>query len=139
MEKFFKKISFAILIINLIVLIAPMVAIGQSLPVPEGPAGPTGPTSGGGFPQTLERPTLPTDANTVVIILNNIINWVFWVLLFGAAIMILVGAFFFLTSGGDEQKITTARNYILYALVALVVAFLAKGLVALVRAILENS
>jgi drug/metabolite transporter (DMT)-like permease len=126
MEKFFKKISFAILIINLIVLTAPMVAIGQ--------------TTSGGFPQSLNDQTnLPTSADEVVNVLNSIIDWVFWILLFGAAIMILVGAFFFLTSGGDEQKTTTARNYILYALIAIVVAFLSKGLVGLVRYILDQS
>src|SRR3989344_452808 len=42
-----------------------------------------------------------------------------------AVIMILIAAFNFLTGGGNEEKITAARNYLIYALVGVGVALLA--------------
>ena len=38
----------------------------------------------------------------------------------------------FVTAGGSPEKVTTARNVLMYALIGLAVAVLAKGLIALV-------
>jgi NADH:ubiquinone oxidoreductase subunit 4 (subunit M) len=47
--------------------------------------------------------------------------------------MILVGAFYFVTAGGDEDKVETAKKYILYAAVGLAIALLAKAIVEIVQ------
>jgi len=72
---------------------------------------------------------LPEDPATVVNVIDRIEGWIFAILVIGAVIMILVAAFTFLNSAGDPEKTKTARNYVIYALVALVVAFLAQALV----------
>jgi hypothetical protein len=69
------------------------------------------------------------DSTDVYKIINSVINWAFAILLIGAVFVIIMAAFLFLTSAGDEDKVKKARNYILYAIVAIVVAFLAKALI----------
>ena len=64
--------------------------------------------------------------------IDTIIDWAFAILLIGAVLVIIFAAYLFLTAGGDADKVKTARQYILYALVAVVVAFLAKAVIVLV-------
>jgi len=70
--------------------------------------------------------SLPSNPSAAFIVLNNIIDWLFYIILIAAIFMVLVAAFTFLTAAGDPEKTTKARNYILYAIVAVIVAFLAK-------------
>lgn len=62
-------------------------------------------------------------------VVDNITNWLFAILIAVAAIFLIIAAFQFITAAGDEAKIKTARNYVLYALIGVVVAFIAKALV----------
>ncbi len=80
---------------------------------------------------------VPATAPTLVImtVLNNIVNWLFSILLIVAAIFIIVAAYFFVTAMGDTDKVATARMFVLYALIGVLVAFCARGLVALVELI----
>lgn len=66
-------------------------------------------------------------------------GWFWGILLALAVIFILVAAFNFLTSGGEEEKIKKARSYITYAVVAVAVAILATGIVRLTRYLLGES
>jgi len=59
-------------------------------------------------------------------------NWMFGILLLLAVIFIIVAAFKYLTSGGDAEKTKSARDFIIYAVIAIAVAILAKGIIALV-------
>ena len=65
--------------------------------------------------------------------LDTIINVLFTVLVVVAVIFIILGAFSLLTAQGDDTKISTGRQKILYAIIAVVVALLARGLVDWVR------
>jgi cytochrome bd-type quinol oxidase subunit 2 len=49
-----------------------------------------------------------------------------------AVIMIIVGGFRYITSGGDSGNVTTAKNTILYAIVGLVIVALAQFIVKFV-------
>lgn len=49
-----------------------------------------------------------------------------------AVIMIMVSGFKYITAGGDSSKVTSAKSTLLYAIVGLVVAALAEGLVQFV-------
>ncbi len=49
-----------------------------------------------------------------------------------AVIMMIVGGFMYITSGGDAAKANTARHTILYAAVGLVVIGMAQGIIALI-------
>ena len=79
---------------------------------------------------------IPSRSSSVFTVLNSLINWAFYIILFAAVLMIVAAAFVFLTAAGDQEKTSKARGYILYAIIAVVIAFLAKAIVALVANIL---
>ncbi len=68
-------------------------------------------------------------------IIYRLMNYLFSILLIVAAIFIIIAAFMFVTASGDPDKTKTARNFVLYALIGVLVAFGAKGLVSLVGTI----
>ncbi len=72
--------------------------------------------------------TLPEDADLIGI-LRLIANWLFTILMALAAISIVAAAFVFISSGGDSEKLNTARNWVIYALIGVLVALLAQVLV----------
>ena len=72
-------------------------------------------------------------------LLANIVNWMFTVILIVAAIFIIIAAFYFVTAQGDPDKVAKARNFVLYALIGVLVAFSAIGLINFVRMIVESS
>ena len=49
-----------------------------------------------------------------------------------AVVMIIVGGFRYITSGGDSTKVTSAKNTLLYAIIGLVVVALAQIIVKFV-------
>jgi len=71
--------------------------------------------------------------------LNRITNWLFSILLVIAAIFIIVAGYTFVTAQGDPERTKTARMFVLYAVVGVLIGFLAKGLVVLVGTILGYS
>jgi len=73
----------------------------------------------------------------VINTLDSVSNYLFGFLLVAAAIAIIIAAFFFVTAAGDPDKTKTARNFVLYAVIGVMVAFLAKGLVMLVSYIVR--
>ena len=81
--------------------------------------------------------TAPAVAPTkdVMTVLNNLTNWLFAILLVIAAIAIIIAAYHFVTAAGDPDKTTKARNFVLYALIGVLVGFMAKGLIILVKRI----
>jgi len=97
------------------------------LPIGLAVAAPALPTGGAQLPDT---------ANAVWATINAIVNWLFIILIVAAVIIIIIAAWTFLTAAGDADKTKSARNLIIYALIAIVVGFLAKAIVALVAYIL---
>jgi phosphoglycerol transferase MdoB-like AlkP superfamily enzyme len=86
---------------------------------------------GGGVPQL--------QAVDVMEVLNNIVNWLFAILLVVAVIYLILAGYFFVTSQGEPDKMSKARNMVLYALIGVLVAFVSKGLIELVRRIVMGS
>jgi len=89
----------------------------------------------------LEAPTsnpaaCQTDSGTNV---NNIVNTVItvfsWVVGVVSVIMIIVGGFKYVTSGGESNGVTSAKNTILYAIVGLIIVAVAQ---IVVRFVLSN-
>ena len=60
---------------------------------------------------------------------KNVVNIILTVLGIVSVIMIVVGGFQYVTSGGDTNKVTTAKNTILYSVIGVVVALLAAFIV----------
>jgi hypothetical protein len=81
--------------------------------------------------------TAPTTAPTIDIMemLGRITDWLFAILLIIGAIWIIIAGYYFVTAQGDPDKTKTARNFVLYALIGVLIGFAAKGLVMLVGTI----
>lgn len=83
----------------------------------------------------ITAPTIQTNAVNVGTIINNITSWVSGLLIAVAVLFVIYAAYLYLTSAGDAEKVKSASNYILYAVIATVVALASRGLIALGRAI----
>ncbi|MDX1535504.1 MAG: hypothetical protein R3346_01965 [Candidatus Spechtbacterales bacterium] len=62
-------------------------------------------------------------------------NLLFFVLLAVATLVIAYAAFLFVSAGGNEEKVGKARKYLVLAIVALLVAAVARVIPAIVRGI----
>ena len=91
--------------------------------------------------------TATTTAGTPIIsslddfdnLVNKIVNWFSGFIIVIAVLFILVAAWTFLTAGGDPEKVTKARQMLIYSLVGIAVAVLAWSMVPLITNILNPS
>jgi glucose uptake protein GlcU len=74
---------------------------------------------------------VPKDANANAIIVK-IINWLLGILAGLAVLMIVVAGIMYITSQGDEGRVDSAKKWLTYAIVGLVVALLGYVIVAAV-------
>ena len=85
----------------------------------------------------------PTKATGQLFGKQGIFNIVTDILLFiiGAisVIMLIIGGIRYVVSGGDQGAVTSAKNTILYAIIGIVVAFLAYGAVTFVTGQLDRT
>jgi amino acid transporter len=65
--------------------------------------------------------------------LENIADWLFYLLLGVAVVFIVIGGIYYATAQGDPEKVKKAGQNILYAMIGVIVASMAKGLVKLVQ------
>jgi len=66
--------------------------------------------------------TSPTQISDLV---QRILNWVGGIIMVIALIMLLYAAILYLTAGGSTERVDKAKNYLIYAIVGIVVALLA--------------
>ncbi|MGC8651170.1 MAG: hypothetical protein ACP5RX_00935 [Minisyncoccia bacterium] len=83
----------------------------------------------GGAPEMPKIPITLWGQNSII---TTISNWFFGIVVTIAAIMLIQAAFTYVTSSGNEDKIKSALNTVIYALVGVGVAVLAKGLIYLI-------
>lgn len=69
------------------------------------------------------------DADTLI---TNVINFLLMAVVVVAVIMLIIGGFKYVTSNGDSNSVTAAKNTIMYAIIGLVVAIFAYAIVAFV-------
>jgi len=78
-------------------------------------------------------PTAPVKTiEGVICIINTAVNWLFFLLIALVVIFIILAAFKYLTAAGDPEKVKSANHTLIYAVVAIVVAIIAKALPYLV-------
>lgn len=75
----------------------------------------------------------------LTILINRIANYLLMVGMPIAVIMILYAAVLFLTSGGNEEKISKAKKALTWAVIGAAVLLVGKGLVSLLKDILGVS
>lgn len=88
------------------------------------------------FPASAITFTNPLGVNTFEELLEAIINFVFWVGITLAPLMIIIAGFTYVTSGGSPDKVKKAKDLMLWAIIGLVILIAAKGLVQVIRSIL---
>jgi hypothetical protein len=84
---------------------------------------------------------IPTNVKTgadLIALLENIVNWIFVVVLVGAVIFIVLAGWQFISGGGEPQAVSQARSKLLWAAVGIGVAVLAKGIIAAIRNIIGS-
>jgi len=86
----------------------------------------------------VPSPTEPPELNPIEL-LRTIITWIFGFLIVVVVLMVLISAYLFVTAGGNPEQVGKARNWLVYALIGLAIGVLARGLVALVLQILQQT
>ena len=72
-------------------------------------------------------------------IIHTIINLLSAVIGIVAVVMIMVGGFRYITSGGNDTSVTSAKNTILYAIIGLIIVAVAQVLVKITLSKVANS
>lgn len=72
-------------------------------------------------------------------VFKQVTNTILYIVGVIAVIMLIIGGVKYLISGGDAKKVTDAKNTILYAIIGLVIAFLAFAIVNFVISALPSS
>ncbi len=72
-------------------------------------------------------------------VFKQITNTVLYIVGIVAVIMLIIGGIRYVISGGDSKKVTDAKNTVLYAIIGLVIAFLAYAIVNFVISALPSS
>ncbi len=64
--------------------------------------------------------------------LKKVVQWAIIIIGSISVIMIIFGGFKYITSGGDSNNVTAAKNTIMYALIGLIIVLFAQGIVSFV-------
>ena len=83
---------------------------------------------------TVSLPTYTTDQALELI--PTLITWAFGFLLAIVVLMLIASAYLFVTGGGNPDQIGQARKILMYALIGLAVALVARGLIYMLVEIL---
>lgn len=81
-------------------------------------------------------PVVPASTKSVAEVLNTLALAILAILGAAAVLFIVVAGFQFLTAGGDPEKVTAARDKVVYALVGIAVGALAWALIRVIIGIL---
>jgi multisubunit Na+/H+ antiporter MnhB subunit len=131
MKALLKKVSAALLVVPAMVL-----SLGVGLPaaVHAQAAAPTGcdivTTGGISHGAECAKPTNAPSSlfgpNSIFVTITNIMLFIIGAI---AVIMLIIGGIRYVVSAGDQNAVTSAKNTILYAIIGIVVAFLAYAAV----------
>ena len=72
-------------------------------------------------------------------VFKQITNTILYIVGIIAVIMLIIGGIKYVISGGDAKKVTDAKNTVLYAIIGLVIAFLAFAIVNFVISALPSA
>jgi hypothetical protein len=78
----------------------------------------------------------PLDATSFTDLIGDIIVWVRNIGIGIAIIMIIYAGFLFMTSGGSEEKVTTARKTLIWSLIGLAILIMGSAWISLIKNIL---
>ncbi|MDD5590287.1 MAG: pilin [Candidatus Portnoybacteria bacterium] len=90
------------------------------------------------FAQTPQIPSVGWTKGSVTNFLRQLLEWFGGILFFIGIFMILWAAFKYMTAGGDDTKIESAKKSLIYGLVGIGIAILAFGVWQLVGSFLGD-
>ena len=90
------------------------------------------------LPQGLASITFknPIHATSVQALINSTINYIFLLSLVIAPLMILVGAFYLMTSAGDTKRVDTGKKIIFWEVVGFAIILFSRVIISIIKAIL---
>lgn len=78
----------------------------------------------------------PLEYETVEELIDKIISFIFYIAVIVAPLMIIIGAFYILTAGGDPKRVGTGKNIVIYTLIGLAIILFARGLIAMIESVI---
>ena len=78
-------------------------------------------------------PTTISPINNAVLVVKGIIQFILVIAFVAAFIFLLIGGLRWITAGGDEKAVSSARNMITAALIGLVIVLVAYAIIRLVE------
>jgi len=81
----------------------------------------------------------PIASEDLLALIETIVNYLLWIAVVMAPLACIVGALMFLTAGGNDKKVSTAKKMITWAIVGLTIALVSKGIVTLIQNFLEST
>ncbi|MBZ9572072.1 hypothetical protein KJA15_01950 [Patescibacteria group bacterium] len=121
------KIISVLALVGLLVL--PMVALAQDTCHLEEDLTEIDPTCTSGSDVDLDTYGMCCLVNSIYILTK----WLTFIIGGVVGLMIIAGAFLLVTAGGAPDKVSTGRNYILYAVIGMVVALFARAIPAIAK------
>jgi len=82
--------------------------------------------------------TNPLEFDSIEGLLDNIADLLFTLSIPLLVIMLIIGGFYLLTAGGSEQKVSTGKKVITWAIIGFVVILVAGSVASLIRNLLEG-
>ena len=79
-----------------------------------------------------------TDLGSALTIVNKVAKWFMTIVIAISVIFFVFAGFLYVTSGGKEEKVKDAKNYLLYGIIGIAVSLLA-GAITIVVVNLINS
>jgi len=73
----------------------------------------------------------PLEHDSLWGLLAAVIDFIFYISIPLASLLIVVSGYFFLASAGDPEKVRQAKHIIIYTLIGLTVVFLSKAIIAM--------
>ncbi|RJQ13745.1 hypothetical protein C4553_02530 [Candidatus Parcubacteria bacterium] len=117
-----------LIIIFLAVLFIPAVALAQAQPPSQ-------------VSVTIPNPLCPSGQPNCQLgipdVVNNIIDFLLFIGLPLATLVVLWAGFLYLTAGGNPEKIKTANKALLWAIVGIIILMISKGIVLLIQSIIS--
>lgn len=111
-------------------LLVPMLALGVSAVMPVAQSDVAYAQFEGGIQGGLDATgQKDKDIENVDSVITRVVNVLLFIIGAISVIMIIFGGFKYVTSGGDSNGVTSAKNTILYAVIGLVIASLAYAIV----------
>jgi hypothetical protein len=80
----------------------------------------------------------PLACNTIPECIEKIISFILWIGTAIFPIIIIIGGFLFLISGGDPEKVRTAKRMIFWAVIGLVIVLLARGIISVIKSVIAK-